>query len=182
MRERANAQAREAVTSSRYQRFLLTLGAWLCTLAGPASNPHESAESGETDLAKFAAAVLQKRHRQLKKRGKHLTTLSPAERHAVRIAAKKLRYAAEFFSSLYPDKRTRKYIGALAALQDVLGAFNDGATTVTLLQEILSTEDMVTYQHPEGVVLGWVQGADHARLTELAQTWKTFMERKPFWE
>lgn len=182
MQQHANTQARDAVTSPRYQRFLLTLGAWLCTLTDSVTHPNAAVESRETDLARFTAAILQKRHRQLKKRGKHLTVLSPAERHAVRIAAKKLRYAAEFFSSLYPDKRIRKYIGALAALQDVLGAFNDSATTVTLLQEISSTEDMATHQHPEGIVLGWVQGADHARLAELAQTWEAFVERKSFWE
>jgi triphosphatase len=110
-----------------------------------------------------------------------VTILSPAERHVVRIAAKKLRYAAEFFSSMYPSKRTRKYISALAALQDVLGTFNDNATTETLLQEIITAEDMATHQHPDGVVLGWVQGASHARLAELARTWDAFIEQKPFW-
>ena len=107
--------------------------------------------------------------------------MGKAERHAVRIAAKKLRYAAEFFSSLYPGKRTRKYIGALAALQDFLGTFNDSATTETLLQEIITAEDMAAHHHPEGVVLGWVQGASHARLAELARTWDAFIEQKPFW-
>jgi inorganic triphosphatase YgiF len=181
MQQHANARARDAVTSPRYQRLLLTLGAWLCTLTEPATGPPEATESGETDLAAFTAAILQKRHRQLKKRGKQLTLLSPVERHAVRIAAKKLRYAAEFFSPLYPNKRTRKYIGTLAALQDVLGAFNDSATTVALLQEVTATEDMAARQHPEGVVLGWVQGASHARLAELARTWEVFMEQRPFW-
>lgn len=181
IRQYSNAQARDAVASPRYQRFLLTLGAWLCTLAEPTASANGAAKSGDTDLCAFAETILQKRHRQLKKRGKHVTTLSPAERHAVRIAAKKLRYAAEFFSSIYPGKRTRKYIGALAALQDVLGTLNDSATTETLLQEIVAAEDMAAHQHPEGIVLGWVQGATHARLAELARTWDAFIEQKPFW-
>jgi CHAD domain-containing protein len=169
------------VLSPRYQRFLLTVGAWLGGFTKSAKTPGEAAESTGADLAAFAAAVLQKRHRQLKKRGKSLSTLSPAERHAVRIAAKKLRYAAEFFSSLYPGKRTSKYLGALAAVQDALGVLNDAATAETLLKEIAATEDLAARQHPEGIVLGWVQGTGHSRLAELERTWDAFKGRKPFW-
>jgi inorganic triphosphatase YgiF len=181
IRQHSNAQAREAVLSPRYQRFLLTLGAWLCSFTESGTNPNETAESTDTDLTAFATAILQKRYRQLKKRGKSLSTLSPVERHAVRIAAKKLRYSAEFFSSLYSGKRTSKYLGALATVQDVLGMLNDATTAETLLQEITTTEDMAVHQHPEGIVLGWLQSASHVRLVELARTWDAFLERKPFW-
>ena len=51
----------------------------------------------------------------------------------VRIAAKKLRYVAEFFATaLDARKRARTIVDALAALQDVLGRGNDAVTAARL--------------------------------------------------
>jgi inorganic triphosphatase YgiF len=176
IRRQHNEQARSAVASSRYQKFLLTIGAWLCS--PPASTAIEPAN--EPSLAEFAATILQKRHKQLKKRGKHIVSLSPAERHKVRIAAKKLRYAAEFFSSLYPRKHKHAYIAALADLQDVLGILNDAATTANLLQEIQVTEEAGSQQQAKDLILGWVGGASHTKLQELESVWRNFVDQKTF--
>ncbi|CUX61173.1 CHAD domain-containing protein (plasmid) [Agrobacterium tumefaciens] len=52
--------------------------------------------------------------------------------HEARKDAKKLRYAAECFRVLFPDKRgARRYkrsVGTMEVLQDELGALNDLAT------------------------------------------------------
>jgi inorganic triphosphatase YgiF len=180
-RQQANAQAREAVASARYHKFLLTFGAWLATDAWRAQSNGNSSETLEPFLLDFAARVLQKRHKQLKKRGGRLATQTPDERHAIRIAAKKLRYAAEFFSSLFPRKRTRRYIDALATLQDILGAMNDSATTTTLMQGVATAESDTLQHQAKGVVLGWAAGASHAQLNALETTWSEFGACKTFW-
>jgi len=54
----------------------------------------------------------------------------------VRIAAKKMRYATEFFSSLYPRKGGDAYIAHLSALQDELGYWNDTVVGDGLLLEL----------------------------------------------
>nr|WP_280952247.1 CHAD domain-containing protein [Mesorhizobium sp. WSM3862] len=58
-------------------------------------------------------------------------------RHKVRIAAKKLRYAAGFFEPLYNGKteakRHRRFIEAMKGLQDHLGSLNDIATAPDML-------------------------------------------------
>jgi triphosphatase len=158
----------------------LTLGAWLCTQAQPGAPQAET--PSEPSLLGHATATLRNRHKQLRKRGEHLVTLAPPERHAVRIAAKKLRYAAEFFSPLFVRKRTRSYVGALSQLQDVLGTLNDAATTVGLLHEIPAADDAVWRQQAKGIVHGWVEGASHVRMQALAQAWERFLEQKPFWK
>lgn len=56
------------------------------------------------------------RHEKLIKRGKRLAHGIPVERHRVRIAAKKARYATEFFHSLYLTKLVDRYIRRLSAL------------------------------------------------------------------
>lgn len=74
----------------------------------------------------------------MKRRGRHLDDLDPEERHRVRIAAKKLRYGAEFFAPLFPGKKAGKRHGAfgkaLSDLQDHLGALNDIATGHELMR------------------------------------------------
>jgi CHAD domain-containing protein len=129
----------------------------------------------------LAAHILEKRHRKLKKQGRNLLTLSSEERHAVRIAAKKLRYAAEFLSSLYPKKRTQRYIQALAHLQELLGVMNDAATTRRLLQDIETAAHEAARQQAKGIVLGWVLGGSHMQLSALEQAWNEFADRKEFW-
>ena len=52
---------------------------------------------------------------------------TPEERHRVRIAAKKARYAMEFFQGLYPGGRAKRSVQRLSALQDALGWLNDAA-------------------------------------------------------
>ena len=54
----------------------------------------------------------------------------------MRIALKKLRYAAEFFRSLYGDKDVTRYLKRLSALQDDLGHLNDVATAETLMDKL----------------------------------------------
>ena len=58
-------------------------------------------------------------------------------RHRVRKDAKKLRYAAECFASLFDRKRERRqyerFIGTIEVLQERLGALNDLATASAVL-------------------------------------------------
>jgi triphosphatase len=181
VRTQTNTQAQAAVASTRYQRFLLAFGSWLATGVWQAQPTPVIVGTTEAPVTEFATRVLHSRHRRLKKRGEHWETLAPEERHQVRIAAKKLRYAAEFFSSLYPRKRTRRYIVTLAQLQDLLGSMNDAATTVTLMQTIATTATDVQQQQAISLVSGWVLGYSHAQLTALATTWRHFLDRKTFW-
>ena len=58
-------------------------------------------------------------------RGKRPADLDDHRRHRARIAAKKVRYAIEFFASLYPRRAVRHYVDALTELQDDLGWPND---------------------------------------------------------
>lgn len=169
LREVHRQAALEAVLSQRYTRLVLTLGLVLARQAEPPGDP--------VALAEFAAQTLTRQHKRLRRRGKHHATLSPAERHALRIAAKKLRYAAEFFAGIYPRKRARPYLAALAALQDVLGALNDAAVTQRLLAELDAPRGQAA-----GIVSGWMACASRERLTQLDQAWCNFVRHKAFWK
>lgn len=177
LRAENNALARATVRSARYQALLLDFGAWLH--AEPWRSGAGEVRLNES-LQSFATAILDKRHRQLRKRGRHFARLTPQERHVLRIAAKKLRYAAEFFAPLYSRKEARSYLQALSRLQDVLGFLNDTATARTLLEEPAGRGGI----DPEafGLVLGWVARAAEDAATDLKRAWDGFCEEAPFWK
>jgi triphosphatase len=76
-------------------------------------------------IAVLAPALLDRCCEQVVKRCKHFAHQSAAKRHRLRIALKKLRYAAELFSGLYVPEATRPFTQRLKRLQDDLGAAND---------------------------------------------------------
>ncbi len=135
LRTAHNRAVREALAMPRYQLLLLSLGRTLVRddlaalrIAPPVAEPEPEPvpvpaaaadgvagefmtaprdSSFDQPVEVFAAAILQRRHRKLRKQGAGVPEATPEARHEVRIAAKKLRYASEFFASLYAEKAHR---------------------------------------------------------------------------
>ena len=91
-------------------------------------------------IDKVADRILWHRQKILLKRGHKLHTLTPQARHRLRIAAKKMRYATEFFQSLYAPRRIKPFLRKLKALQEELGYLNDLAVAGQLLQQLQSEQ------------------------------------------
>lgn len=164
----ARAEASAAVRSPRFQRLLLALGALAASVAGLGGAP--SARG-------FAQDALGRRHKQLVRAGAALADGSPDERHRARIAAKKLRYAAEFFAASFPGPRGEAYRLALAGLQDVLGRLNDASSAAVLAAEVGGA-------HSPGAALvaGWAAARVVGEERALRRAWKRFRDAKPFWK
>ena len=75
-----------------------------------------------TPLNDSPRTCLTRRLERLAQMDDDIETLEPAALHAIRIRAKRLRYAAEIFAPLYPGKPTNRFIRRLGRLQDRLGA------------------------------------------------------------
>jgi len=181
--DKVDALAREAVNSRRYQELLLGLGAWIAGEAWLGGMDEEGRARMQQQPARdFARAELERRHRKLVKGGEHLAALAPPERHRMRIAAKKLRYAGEFFSSLFPGKAARSYTRALAALQDVLGTLNDAATTGHLVGEVAAESTEVAVMSAASFTEGWVASETAHRLGHMEEIWERFLKQKRFWK
>jgi CHAD domain-containing protein len=182
LRQAYATAARAAIASPRYTVLLLTLGESFARddLAG-LWHPDEERDPARVavPVGEFAAAVLDKRHRRLRKRGAGVPGAPPDERHRVRIDAKKLRYASEFFASLSPPKRVRRYVGALEDLQDILGALNDATVADRLLQEVAAAEPMSP--RVEGLVRGWMGATAGHELARYPRAWREFADAKAFW-
>jgi inorganic triphosphatase YgiF len=179
-RRGARAAARDAVGSPRFQRMLLSGGLLFATpdfASGVPAGETRTSDTADGRADAYAAALLARRHRKLERCATALESGSPEERHAVRIAAKRLRYIAEFFAALFPRKRARPYLKALTSLQDVLGRLNDAATALRIANESGgAVADAAT-----GAVRGWVAARAAALEPDVARAWRRFVRTKPFW-
>jgi inorganic triphosphatase YgiF len=182
-RTQAYVGARAAVRDPRYTAFLLRLGAWIEGRGWRQGAPDPAALAAPID--DFAAALLARRRRKARKLGKGLAGRSVPERHELRIACKKLRYACEFFQSIYETKTSARYIGRLASLQDDLGHLNDIAVADQLVRRFTGGDHAATLgteaAGSAGFVLGW-----YARLAvesdrKLIKDWREFARAEPFW-
>jgi len=120
-RDLAYRDVQQEIAAGRTRRLMLDLVEWLAGLAGTGRHG--------LSISQFAADLLDQLRRKLRRNGRHLAELTDEQRHRLRKDAKKLRYAAEFFASLFPghkQKRQRKkFNAALQIVQDNLGALND---------------------------------------------------------
>jgi triphosphatase len=107
--------------------------------------------------------------------------MHPEERHQSRIAAKKLRYAAEFFSSLYPVGKSRAFVRTLANLQDVLGVLNDITVTENLLRHLIGNRPDRTLDEALHIFTGWNACNAMHSLENMDKAWRSFAAEKPFW-
>ncbi len=141
-------------------------------------------EPGQHDAALlpasgFAALSLQRRRRKLKQLGARQAELSVPELHRLRIRAKKLRYASDFFRPLFGKKQTKAAGIALARLQDMLGALNDAAVGDRLLAGLLGP---VATDPAAAAIAGWFAARQATQLAQLGPAWADYAGLKPFWK
>ncbi|WP_194270638.1 CYTH and CHAD domain-containing protein [Glaciimonas soli] len=169
-------KAAAAVSSARYARLLLSLGSWLQKSDWRAELAQPERERLEMPLAKFATQTLKLCHGKLEKRGKHLKEGAPSARHRVRIAAKNVRYATEFFQSLYPARQVRPFVHALTGLQDALGWLNDATVAEGLLRRLAHNHPALT--HSAGFVAGYLVARTEQDARQLDKLWQQFKRLK----
>ena len=174
-RRTAHADSVDCVTSPRFTRFVLaTYGT---ALPAPAPRDDAAAGAGAEDARRYAARIIDRRARRLAKAARHLANGGVDERHAIRIAAKKLRYATEFFAPLFPARRAKAYRKALAVLQDELGAFNDAAVAPRVAAALAGPTAAATV-----AIESWSAGRAGASGRGIAAAWSAFEAVAPFWK
>jgi triphosphatase len=128
IRDRARRSAKKSIKTNDYLLIMLAMGRALVA-------PQMTAAAQWHEPARVAAArILKQRHAQVLKRGRRLAEHSPEKLHQLRIAIKKLRYAAEFFNDLFQVKMMAVQRARLEKLQDILGSINDAEALVPLLE------------------------------------------------
>src|SRR5207247_1639455 len=134
----------------------------------------------DAPLATVATQMLVLCHGKLQKRGKRMrdrtARTEPQARHRVRIAAKKVRYATEFFQPLYPARRVRPFIKTLTVLQDALGSLNDMTVADAMLRQLAN--DQPKLAHSAGFVRGYLSACVEQDVRKLGKVWQQFRSMK----
>jgi triphosphatase len=170
----ARAAARAALRSARFGVFALRLMQWCDSpVKAPAKETKLAkgekalkamkAETQTASLASLAPRRLQRAQQRLIEAAVFFCALAPAERHRVRILAKRLRYAIDLFACALPRRRTAVYVAALSELQDDLGRLNDAAVALHDLPQLVSAGALLT-------AIGAELQAQHASAEALVRT------------
>jgi len=150
------------------------LGVRLVALA--ATGPWELGDAEPVTLEAFAAHRLSRLRRKLLADGEDVTHLPAEALHVLRIRAKRLRYAAEFFAPLFPGKAMARLIRRLSAVQEVLGVLNDGAVTHKLVAELGRVP-----AYAAGVVAGDVAARAGDTRAGVAAAWRKLHRTPTAW-
>ncbi|MDN7759223.1 CYTH and CHAD domain-containing protein [Burkholderia multivorans] len=171
------ARAAAAVQSVRYTRLILELTLWLDGARWHDGMSRQASEAVQKPVKRLASDILRRRHKKLLKRGRGLADLDDRRRHRARIAAKKLRYATEFFASLFPKSAVKHYVGTLSELQDDLGWRNDAVVAPRLLDSL--PHDAADTVAGAAFVRGFWASRAAADYVQMKKLWKRFRRLSP---
>lgn len=184
-RDRGYAQVRAALADPSHTALLLDLAAWVDGRGWRNQPVSEQSTLLLSPVIDMAGLLLGKRHRTARKRGRGFARLAAAPRHELRIALKKLRYAADFFRSLYEGKALRRFLEELAVLQDHLGHLQDVTTVDKLMSDLDQAEGRTlppAWRLGAGLVVGWHARGLHDLEEHIVADWHRFADAKPFWQ
>lgn len=162
--------------TKRARTIMIDVADWLAQ--GRWTGGEDRKVDGNQPARAFAASALARLRRRIKRQGESLAGVSDEMRHEVRKDAKKLRYASEFFASLFGRKREqrryRHFVDALETLQDRLGALNDLAVSPAVLTRLGLNDD------PEAAAL--LNGSSKRKMLERAEdAYEQLFDTKRFW-
>lgn len=134
---------------------------WLLALiAFIEAAPADAAAASESASLERICRRLARLHRQLRGAGEGFTAIDDEERHRQRKRLKRLRYAADALSSLFPAGAWRAYESRLKAAQEALGHFND----ICVAQALLAT--MAADDPGAAFARGWLAASKPATLRD----------------
>jgi triphosphatase len=174
-RNQAYNTVQETIPSPRFVNSILETAAWIQAGGWQQDKGKLARRRRDQPVAELAEEELGRRWKKIIKRGRNLVELDPEERHQVRIEIKKLRYATEFFESLFKgggaNKKKRAALNTLEALQETLGELNDIAVGSHMAPS--AAAEAIHQQQTSRV--GELLDAARAQYQELARL-------EPFWK
>lgn len=183
----AYVQAMTALSSARFRRLVGNIRKWMRSL--------ESSKIGtaRADLpaADVAASAFKAMAKKMKM-GRIMPALGHRDLHRLRLRTKRMRYAAEFASTIFGEdaaKRTRKITKALRHLQTDLGGITDTESHVKIFNDLTES---IGQSMPEagdranrtGLLTQLVGDRERKRkmlLKKAAADYRMFEMAEPFW-
>lgn len=173
---------RGTLACARVQSFVIDMARFTETRGWLVADDFAQTARLAQPVQQAADAALDDLWKKTHKRARHIETLSVEARHALRKQLKKMRYAMEFFSPIYPDKRVKLFLSRLKSLQEIFGDLND----LAMAEALLNGPEAPARDHPDaqravGRILGGrtvkaAHGWVHAQAL-----WLELKHTRPFW-
>lgn len=182
------ARAQRAVRSERYRKLVLETvlwingGRWTTTKAALISSRRA------LPIRRFAAREFNRRTRSTLKKLSRVEKLNPSQRHKLRIAIKKLRYATDFFQSLFQREKNslKRFSLVLEDLQSSLGQLNDIRVHGELAKVYAVPKHRRRGAVSDAFAMGELAGEESAKSRSLLKTTKRLGKRlencRLFWD
>lgn len=175
-RSAAYRKVRLTLADRRCARFVVELGGWIEARGWRSDVAPEGLGRLAEPAINFAQRILAAHHAKVLKRGRRFKSQAPEQRHSLRLAVKKLRYATDFLLPMYEQRKSaRRYARKLADLQEELGCYNDIATTASLLAGLDDGNAAAA------AITGWQAHAMVGAETRLRSAWGDFTKMKGPW-
>ena len=176
-RTAARSELLEAMASERYTDLVDSMMTAL-------RQGDEGVGDAAIPVRKHAVEVLRKRNRKFRRPGSKLKRGSPAEEyHAVRIAAKRLRYSLDSFLPALPRRqRAARMVDAMKEVQELLGQHQDCAVAIERLRGLVDAKGASL---PPATLfrMGELVEQCRARMAEIRDDWRdAFDEVEDAWE
>lgn len=184
LQDEAYARAAAAIKSQRYAGLLLLLKAWAEGRRWHDGAQPEQIAGMRTRAAELARQLFEQRHEETMALAANFADLAGEQRHEVRIQIKKLRYATDFFGTLFPRRQVAPYLRSMKALQDQLGLNNDLEVARGLLKKApkrVGGKASREVAFAAGIVIGWHSHVSGHREQGVLRIWDRFIARRPFW-
>ena len=169
-------RARTALSGARFSAFAEQVEAFV-----------DSKPTGTGRLDEFGRERLEARHAKVERLGRKLASHDEERLHRLRIAVKKLRYAASFLQPAFSGPgfdsgRAKAYIEATVRLQGALGALNDRAMAARMLADIAAAARPTEQVERALRKLGkQAASGNKRRQRKLDRAWKIFRKAERFW-
>ncbi len=183
-RDQAYVRAQAAVGAQRYIGLVLLLNSW-AEGRGWREGDADRVAAIQVTATDVSHELLDEIYQRLLAAGTGFEDLDAEQRHKVRIQLKQLRYATEFFATLYPKRRVSPYLEAMKSLQDQLGASNDVEVARKLLNRVIKKtrgKERARLSYAAGLVVGWHSHIGDGREKEQVEAWQQLTGRLPYWQ
>jgi inorganic triphosphatase YgiF len=181
-REAARAAVRARLAAPQTQRLMFGLGAFVEARGWLRPADFDQTARLAAPIGDTARAMLDRRWRKVARLGDVIGSLEGEARHDLRKALKKLRYAVEFFASLYRPRKVAPFLSRLKALQEDFGALQD----VAMARETLFGPHAQALRDPAavraaGYAVGYRQAESDRLWPRVVEEWARLAEADRFW-
>jgi len=180
-RETAYERVRAMLDSDAYAAFNREFPAWIDTAGWYSETLSEKKRKRlDADVTTLASRLLDRQDTEVLSHGDGIENHEADEMHQLRIECKKLRYAGEFFMTVFDGMA--EFLKHMKGMQDTLGLMNDAAVMRHMMDDLIPDDadaDLRRYAH---VLVQWRAAQYKAKENQLTGPWTEFLEAERPWD